>query len=206
MPIKARRQARRRTGTDKAPKSPYEAQQVRRIQVRKASNAAHIKTSTKLGTLNVNGLTKNKCVVILEAFLRNGLDVLSLVDTRHSEATASFWRRTLTEPLGPATRVISNPASYTSEAMGKRELVGGTIIIVGKRWSGNIQDIWKDPSGCGVVTSATLIGPTRSLSIIATYWPSKPLTTTQNGLWDKLQRSFKHTDSHQSPIDYVKKR
>ena len=161
--------------------------------------------ATRVATWNVNRLTDPKLLAICGAFVQNKLDILVLIDTRTPKALKPYYTNQFKNALSQDCRVIYNPAEYFTQKGSPRELVGGTITIVGRRWAKHITDVWTDPTECGVVSSVTLRGPTRSLTVIATYWPAqKKASKGIFSLWYKVQTYLLKVKSRLSPMDFIR--
>jgi hypothetical protein len=136
----------------------------------------------RVATLNIGGnqgLSSEAVLYIGALFQDHHWDVLVLTDTKLDTHTSQLRAKQIIQELGPATAVVQNPISSTS--LSHPPSHGGMMVIVRDTWAGASTDIYRDPTGVGVVTSITLKGQhDQRITIIGSYWIMPMLSTSMD--------------------------
>ena len=92
-----------------------------------------------------------------------------------------------------------------SKAIKQKDRVGGQMTIVAGRWASRVFNYYEDFTETGLVTGTTLQAHEHQILLLSSYWPIKPLTTTDNNqLWNKVARHLKVHKIHQTPLEFIK--
>ena len=120
-------------------------------------------TTLRWATLNVNGLSTAKLDHLLPYMRHHSLHVLSLVDTRHTEATARALRRYIRNRCGRDTQIAISPLPETLPSRragrGTGHMVGGQVAIILPPFATQVAHYQCDSSKLGVLSQLTLLLP-----------------------------------------------
>ena len=136
------------------------------------SDSASSHATLTVSTWNINCLTGHKARFVVEIMIQDKIDVLLLIDTRHSPQTARSFRRIFVQRLGAGSQL------YFSKDPNRRPgEPGGIICVVSPTWGPSYlpQHSRSDSSGQGVMTCIRLRTESSFLSILGTYWPFVPV-------------------------------
>ena len=122
--------------------------------------------------------------------VEDGTDVCTLIVTRCSHRTGSYYAKVARAQLGRGSRVVlSTPPLSDGEVLGMiKGQVGGIMQIIGIRWGPLVYDTCRDRSGLGLVTATYLRGGTMDIQLLGTYWPVKSIKDQGRSLWTRTKR------------------
>ena len=122
-----------------------------------------------LATWNINSIYMYKPRYVCILMLQDSIEVVVLIDPRHSATGLKAYVQVHLESLGAGTAVYGS-----ADAPRKTVQRGGIIKNLGPRWgqSYKFNASKTDKYAQGVLPSVTLRTTTGSLIILANYWPS----------------------------------
>ena len=165
--------------------------------------------STKVASLNTNGLTAAKLTELLWLQTRETIDVFILVGVRCSARQLHFLGRTARSTLGLGSWTLSSPSRGMTPGApcARSDLVGGQLIMVSPRWGGSIRTSHPDPTGLGILTEFVIGTLGGDIQIMGTYFPCPSTHTVgpTNRLWDKTQAWLGGQHIAESPQQYLQR-
>ena len=153
--------------------------------------------------VNGNGITEHSGAnVWIDHLQTNSIDVLALIDERTKEGNLfdKLSVKRLIRGWHVSKWVVAKGGDHESTN------VGGLAIMVGPRFSSQVQEYFEDPTGLGVVGALLLSTKPKHILLVATYWTTKPSDdkNDNNSLWDRLSRRLKAMGRRgESPIEYI---
>ena len=153
--------------------------------------------------VNGNGITEDSGAnVWIDHLQTNSIDVLALIDERTKEGNLfdKYSVKRLVRGWHVSKWTVAKGGDHESTN------VGGLAILVGPRYSSQVQEYFGDPTGLGVVGALLLSTKPKHILLVATYWTTKPLDDKdeKNSLWERLSRRLKAMGRRgESPIEYI---